>query len=304
MPSHLREPIVPTRSASLLTIPIAVALAAFASPARGAPPDERARGVEWHDEWRRSNAADVTLVGALGATMLGIGLAAPGSKTPGWVGDNGFDDGIREGLRASSRGGRRTAAAISDVLYLSLTVYPLVVDTLVLAGLVHRRRDVVIELLLTYAESALSSGVATVASQGLGGRARPLVAECAGDREYDPMCGSRQQSRSFFAGHVAMAFNSASLVCVTQAYLPLYGARAGGAAACASTLLAASATGVLRVVADKHWASDVLVGSAVGTATGLLFPLLLHYTTGARSAVAVLPDAGQDYVGLHLTLGM
>lgn len=176
-----------------------------------------AEAVEWRPEWRRSTAADVALVGALGATMLGVGLAAPGSKTPSWVGDNGFDDGIRDGLRARSSGGRSAAAAVSDALYLSLTVYPVVVDTLILAGLVHRKRDVVLELLLTYAESALSSGVATVTAQGLGFRARPLVAECAGDRGYDPMCGSRQQSRSFFAGHVAMAWNSASLVCVTQA---------------------------------------------------------------------------------------
>lgn len=71
-------------------------------------------------------------------------------------------------------------------------------------------------------------------------------------------------------------------------------------AACATTLVAASATGVLRVVADKHWASDVLVGSAVGTATGLLFPLLLHYTSGARPPVAILPEASPSYLGVSV----
>jgi hypothetical protein len=38
----------------------------------------------------------------------------------------------------------------------------------------------------------------------------------------------------------------------------------------------AAATGYLRIAADSHYFSDVLVGAAVGTAVGLLVPHLLH----------------------------
>ena len=38
----------------------------------------------------------------------------------------------------------------------------------------------------------------------------------------------------------------------------------------------ASFVGYLRVAGDQHWASDVLVGAAVGGGTGVLMPLLLH----------------------------
>ena len=39
-------------------------------------------------------------------------------------------------------------------------------------------------------------------------------------------------------------------------------------------------TGALRIVADQHWASDVLVGAAVGTFSGLAVPYFLHYGWG------------------------
>ena len=38
----------------------------------------------------------------------------------------------------------------------------------------------------------------------------------------------------------------------------------------------AMATGVLRISADMHWATDVVVGSVVGSAIGVGLPLLLH----------------------------
>jgi hypothetical protein len=42
-------------------------------------------------------------------------------------------------------------------------------------------------------------------------------------------------------------------------------------------LLLASATGVLRIAADDHYASDVIVGALVGIAAGYLFPKLAYY---------------------------
>lgn len=220
---------------------------------------------------------DYVLVPALGATMLTTGLVASGSRTPKWTGRNGFDDGLRDGLRAGTRGQRAFAGVTSDVLWIGLTLYPPVVESLVLAGLAHRRWDAAFRLFMVYGEAGLSAGVATVLTQGLVYRARPLAEECARDPGYDPMCDTKQLSRSFIAGHAAASFNSAALACVNGAKLPLYGGTAGAVAACAGTMTLATTTALLRIVADKHWASDVLAGSATGLATGLLVPLLLHY---------------------------
>jgi membrane-associated phospholipid phosphatase len=38
----------------------------------------------------------------------------------------------------------------------------------------------------------------------------------------------------------------------------------------------AAFVGYLRIAADKHYMSDVLVGAATGTAAGVLIPLLFH----------------------------
>ena len=82
--------------------------------------------------------------------------------------------------------------------------------------------------------------------------------------------------------------------------LPLYGSRAASIAACAGTMSLATTTALLRIVADKHWASDVLAGSATGLATGLLIPLLLHYAHEPASAWTVSPVVTGDVRGFAL----
>lgn len=227
-------------------------------------------------ERARVRPIEIALVPALGAGMLVTGLATPGSERASWMGQNGFDDGARSLLRAEGQSARDTARMTSDGLWMGLAAYPLVVDALVLAGAGHGRWDVALRLTVTYGEAALTAGLLTVLSQGVVGRGRPLLEECARDASYDPMCGTRQLSRSFFAGHPAAAFDAAGVVCQSTLDFELYGSRAGGIAACIATMSLAGATGVLRVVADKHWASDVLVGSGVGLATGLVAPWLVR----------------------------
>jgi hypothetical protein len=41
-------------------------------------------------------------------------------------------------------------------------------------------------------------------------------------------------------------------------------------------LVLASAAGLMRISADMHWASDVMVGAAAGSAVGVALPLLVH----------------------------
>jgi membrane-associated phospholipid phosphatase len=80
---------------------------------------------------------------------------------------------------------------------------------------------------------------------------------------------------SFYSGHTGLVFSSA----VAGSYL--FGLRAGEPwqrrAVWGGELAFASATATLRVVAGRHYVSDVLLGSVLGTAFGFGIPWLHGY---------------------------
>ena len=77
----------------------------------------------------------------------------------------------------------------------------------------------------------------------------------------------------------------AALTCVHHQHLPLYGGGFANLAPCLVMMGVAATTGVLRLVYDEHWASDVITGWAVGAASGYVLPSLLHYGFGAGPVV-------------------
>lgn len=79
-------------------------------------------------------------------------------------------------------------------------------------------------------------GIATVVKLAVH-RSRP----CA------PSCGIDNPTASFFSAHTAIAFSTL------------------GGARLSVSLPLSSATGALRIGADKHWLTDVLVGAGVGS---------------------------------------
>jgi membrane-associated phospholipid phosphatase len=62
----------------------------------------------------------------------------------------------------------------------------------------------------------------------------------------------------------------------------LFGGAGADAATCGTALGSATAVALLRVVARKHYLSDVAVGAVVGLASGFGVPQLLHYGGSAR----------------------
>ena len=52
------------------------------------------------------------------------------------------------------------------------------------------------------------------------------------------------------------------------------------------------ATGYLRIAADKHWLSDVLVGTVIGLGSGLAIPLVFH-GDAIRGTAPVTRPAGE-----------
>lgn len=89
------------------------------------------------------------------------------------------------------------------------------------------------------------------------------------------------QNLSFFSGHTTFAVGlavSAGVVSTLRSYRYAWLTWAVG-------LPLAFATALLRLGADKHWATDVIVGAAVSSAFSIAIPLVFHGPQPIRVAV-------------------
>jgi membrane-associated phospholipid phosphatase len=123
-------------------------------------------------------------------------------------------------------------------------------------------------------------------------RPRPLA--------YDPTLpadarASPESYVSFYSEHSSLAFTAAAATATTWALR--HGGRGGRAAVALIGLALAGTVAALRVVAGEHFLTDVGAGALVGSAVGVLVPLL-HRRTGPRIAFA--PVAGGAMVGVTL----
>ena len=109
------------------------------------------------------------------------------------------------------------------------------------------------------------------------GRARPYVGE--GPNHFEPFRGLREEDyRSFPSGHTLIGFAAAAAVVEeTRQWWPssawyigpvMYGG--------------ATAIGLSRMYDNKHWASDVVMGAAIGTFAGLKVVRYHHSRPGNR----------------------
>jgi membrane-associated phospholipid phosphatase len=110
--------------------------------------------------------------------------------------------------------------------------------------------------------AVLATQIAKVAA----GRARPYAWADPGAAD------NANANLSFWSGHTATTFavaSAAGTVARLRGYRSwpwIMGVGLAGASTC----------GWLRIAADRHWATDVLVGAAVGSLAGFGMPLLLH----------------------------
>src|SRR5262249_20864885 len=156
-----------------------------------------------------------------------------------------------------------------------LLTHAVVVDPTV-AALPRHSTDVGGQILGIDGETLVFSLTVHTIMADVVGRERPFGRLCIGEKADSYECKASGRYRSFYSGHTVMAFTAASLVCETHAALPLYGAP-WDATACTTGLLMAAAVGTLRVVADRHYATDVVLGATIGTTAGFIVPWLLHY---------------------------
>ena len=208
--------------------------------------------------------------------------STPPVDTPRWRGGVLFDDAVRSALRLPTDEARARASAVSDALLRSLIVLPLLLGVL-LAGLLLRRRPLQAAQLLLCSTLALSlSGIAQGWVSRSVGRERPYVQECEAPVRPAECARSVAAGRvSFYSGHTAATATGASLVWLYVAWLPR-ALRRPGQVLRAAAALAALATGLLRILADRHYATDVLGGLVAGVAFTLLVAWALRLLPPSR----------------------
>ncbi len=242
---------------------------AFAQTSPDPLPMAPAHRLEWH--WKRVHWGEIAGTAALATGAIVVSVVAEPSAR--WTRTNGFDDWFRDRLRVSSTTQNRLGRA-SDALALTLIAFPVLVDSVGVALIGDKNKQVAGQLIAIQAQAFAMTGFLTSVTKVAAGRQRP-DAEEQGCDELGQDCGSGVNG-SFFSGHTSFAFTGAGLTCVEHRHLRLFG-RVGDPLACATTLTMASLTGVFRIMANKHWTTDVITGAGIGLLSGWFMPWLLHF---------------------------
>lgn len=247
-----------------------------------------------------------------GLLWFGGGAALRFGVDPGrdWTGTNSSDRSVRDDLAAASRDGRGDAAAASDGLLLTGLLAPLVLDAGIKSAWWDRDCERALEVGSDWVESIGLIWMITEAAKGIAGRERPFGLGCDRDPGYSSSCDDETRYKSFFSGHAALSAGGAALLCKDALRRNVWGeSRASRALLCGFGVGASLGTGMLRMVADKHWLTDVIAGWVVGGAIGWFdlpgpFDLLRFRTERDGREVTGLwvPTLGPDSIGLGVAL--
>jgi membrane-associated phospholipid phosphatase len=271
---------------------------ASAAPCRAQPGDPRPppAPLRWNEDWPRFRPIEGASSALLGG--LTVYLLFESGEAPSWKGTNRFDEWLRSGVRFSGDRGRAIAGRVSDFGVLGLLTHAMVVDPAVTWGARHSG-DVAFQTFAINAQSIVVSLALQTLVTDFAGRERPFGRLCLGELSSSPMCKGSGRYRSFFSGHTVMAFTSAALVCTTHGNIPIYGSP-WDMVACAGAVSLATTVGAMRMAADRHYASDVLVGASIGFLSGVGLPWLLHYRGGVDKSGNAVASARQ---GISVPLG-
>lgn len=234
--------------------------------------------LQWNEDWPRFRDVGYWLISGSVASALAVTIFVEYPENPRWQGGILFDDAVRTGIRVRDPDRRNFIRRASDITLFTSILHVGIVDSLIVP-LAERSPDVALQLTLMNMQAfSLNTLFATLLFKAVA-RERPLVEDCRKKEGYDdPLCGSGQYV-SFPSSHTSTAFTAAGLSCVHHQYLPIYGGSWDGVA-CATALTTAFATGLFRVVGDRHYATDVVFGAAVGFSLGYIYPWLFHYSYG------------------------
>jgi membrane-associated phospholipid phosphatase len=264
--------------------------------------------LEWKPQWRRVNLFEGLALVPVAAALVAIETQWKPATEPSWSGGILGDDVARELLRGRTPELQRTAAEVSDWLFLGGVAVPIVIDLAIVTMGVHRKFELAWQMLLIDLQSLFMAGLLSLSSEHGVGRARPYVEHCDADRTVRDESGREFQRchpgsdyKSFYSGHAAATATVAGLTCIHHQHLPLYGGGFADLAPCLVTIAVSVTTGMGRIIADKHWTSDVLLGWSIGALSGYILPALIHYGFYDAREVQLAPLAAPGGMGLSLS---
>lgn len=268
------------RSTVLLCLFLAASGARAADGAPAAPPDaHRPRLTPLSYDW----AVDGAVTGALAASTLTL-MLLENQLAPlqcRWCSPGTLDGDLSKSAMWSNP---RTADTISNVFQFAVPV------GVMGFGLIqaYRHDDPAAgwsDVLLITEATSLAMLANTIVKYSVG-RARPYAWQ--GNPDLYP--SASDVNLSFFSGHVTFVF----AVVVSGSTLFFLQDMPGAPWVLGAGLAAAAFTGYLRIAADKHYLSDVLVGAGVGSLVGWAVPYLFHRPgrRGAPQAGDILPAPG------------
>jgi hypothetical protein len=231
----------------------------------------------WHQEWPQFRTSEGIATLAAGIITGAIVLYGP-TKTPRWRGGILFDDAVRDALRARDPHTHQVFRTIGDYTYHLSPVLPFF-DALIVSTVGHSDPKLAINLTAMTFEAYSYSGVSAFIATETSARERP-------------------------DGSAAISATGAGLTCANHSRIPLWGSPVADATACVLASLNALTTATTRVVADRHYASDVILGAGIGFGFGYAVPVLLHYSypkSDLTLNVAPDPSCGGNCIGVRGT---
>jgi len=241
-------------------------------------------------ELRHDVTADAAIAIGAFATSVGLELAKPalapsclacGRSEDGADAVNGLDRAVRSSLVWEDRQPANIASYVTGFGTSSMIAFGI---TGAAANDSGTPKFFPVDSLLIFEATSLAT-LTTQATKLIVRRERPFVHALPSDRKLNTS-DPGDNNVSFFSGHTSVAFAlaaSSGTVAEMRGYrlAPLIWGMGA-----ASGLV----TGYLRIAADKHYFSDVLVGALVGTAFGVGVPLVFH-GRGAFDSGTTLPSA-------------
>jgi membrane-associated phospholipid phosphatase len=214
---------------------------------------------------------DLAVTGGLGALWIGSELAKSSLVPSGgcrWCARNSFDESVRNALWIP--GAEKRIGLLAD-LNGFLLVPALAYGNLAFLSQDANRPSYFWKDALIVTEVATVAAALNQGTKFFVARERPFVRNKAAGSS--PVSyNSADDNLSFYSGHTSLAF---SMAAATGTVAQMRGYRYTPYVWATGFSLAAF-VGYLRIAADKHYMSDVLVGAATGTAAGVLIPLLFH----------------------------
>ncbi len=229
----------------------------------------------------------ITAAGFLGTTAFGKQLAPSSCR---WCGVNGFDEWGHNNLAWSNSKAANVTSHVTAFALAPMAAFGL--DALA-ASHDGRLNEFPIDALLI-AEAASVAAITTQIFKFSTGRQRP-------DAHYSSAGStSGDDNTSFYSAHTSIAFSlavSSGTIATMRGYR--YAPLIWG-----SGLAIAATTGYLRIAADKHYLTDVIAGSVIGSAMGFLIPYIFHRpmeSNGSDIMVSVAQVTGGGLLTLQGT---